>query len=136
MRHILLIGLFLKTSICCSQFFVGFTKEETAKSLYNLRIPYEENKINDTTSRFSWILPNEYQMIVVFNESGVSTRQTLIPEKENSVNEFVSNFNKDYVRISDIEWRNYTNGRIYKITLEYILNEPLFSITLSENSRK
>jgi hypothetical protein len=115
---------------------VGDTKDEAAKTLHELRIPYEQNRINDTTSRFSWIIPNEYQMIIVFNNSGIATRQTLIPEKENGVNEFVSNFNKDYVKISDIEWRNYENGRIYKITLEYILTEPFFSITLSENSRK
>ncbi len=70
-------------------------------------------------------------MILVLNTKNIVTQQTLIPEKANGVNEFVKWFNKDFVIISETEWKNYTNGKIYKIQLEYILKEPFFSITLS-----
>ncbi|MDO6392255.1 hypothetical protein Q4E40_19125 [Pontibacter sp. BT731] len=97
-------------------------------------IKFTEDIVTDTTSRISWIIENGYQMILVLNTNGVVIRQTLIPEIENGVNEFIRWFNEDFVRISDTEWRNYTDGRIYKIELKHILREPFFSITLAADS--
>jgi hypothetical protein len=49
--------------------------------------------------------------------------------------DFRKRSNEDFVKISDTEWRNYANGKIYKIQLEHILREPFFSITLSPDSK-
>ena len=114
-----------------SPFFVDESRGYTKSVLEKNKIKYSEDNVTDTTNRISWIVENEFQMILVLNTDHIVTRQTLIPEKVNGVNEFVKWFNRDFVVISETEWRNYTNGRIYKIQLEYILSEPFFSITLS-----
>jgi|GEM_PF-2146792 hypothetical protein len=135
MRYLLLLFLFTQPISTYSQFFVGDSKKFAKSVLKREKIKFTEDKITDTTGRISWIFENEYQMILVLNTDEIVIRQTLIPEKENGVNEFVKWFNKDFVIISDTEWKNYSNGRIYKIHLEYILGEPFFSITLSPSSK-
>lgn len=130
MKDVLLFILLTQSVLCYSQFFVGDSREFAKSILEKNEIKFDENIVTDTTKRISWIVENEYQMILVLNTDDIVTRQTLIPEKENGVNEFVKWFNEDFVIISDTEWKNYTNGRIYKINLEYILREPFFSITL------
>lgn len=131
MRFIVSFLFCLYSSLSYSQFFVGESRENTKSFLEKYKINFTEDKVTDTTNRISWKVENEYQMILVLNTKNIATRQTLIPEKANGVNEFVKWFNKDFVIISDTEWKNYTNGKIYKIQLEYILKEPFFSITLS-----
>ena len=118
-----------------SQFFVGDSKETVKSALISNNLRFTESKLTDITSRISVLYENEYQMIWVLDSNDIVIRQTLIPEMENGVNEFVKWFNKDFVIISNTEWRNYANGRIYKIQLVYILQEPFFSITLSTDSK-
>lgn len=118
-----------------SQFFVGDSKETVKSALKRNNLKFTESELTDMTIRISVLYENEYQMIWVLDSDDIVTRQTLIPEKENGVNEFVKWFNEDFVIISDTEWRNYENGRIYRIQLEYILQEPFFSITLSPGSK-
>ena len=93
-----------------------------------------EEVFNETIKidRISWLIENEFQMILLFNDEDIVYKQTLIPEKKNGVNEFVKWFNKDFVIISDTEWKNYSNGRIYNIKLIYIGREPLFSISANK----
>lgn len=113
-----------------SQFYVGDSREDVKSVLQINNVKFTESELTDSTSRISVLYEHDYQMIWVLNSKDIVTRQTLIPERENGVNEFVKWFNRDFVIISDIEWRNYANGRIYKIQLKYILREPIFSITL------
>ena len=131
MRYIFIFFILFQSLLGHSQFFVGDSKENVKSALKSTNIEFTESNLNDTISRISVLYENEYQMIWVFDINDKVINQTLIPEMENGVNEFVKWFNKDFVVISDIEWRNYTNGRIYKIQLKYILQEPFFSITLS-----
>jgi hypothetical protein len=56
--------------------------------------------------------------------------QTLIPEGPNGVNGFIKWFDEDFVIVSDTEWKNYENGRVYKIKLKHILGEPFFTISI------
>ena len=130
MKYIILLLLITKSTFSYSQFFVGDTREKVKSALIKGKINFTENKLTDTTSRISWLSENEFQMIWVLDNKGLVTRQTLISEKENGINEFVKWFNKDFVIISPTEWRNYANGKIYQIKLEYLYNEPFFSITL------
>ncbi len=130
MKNIFLFLFLIHSTVGYSQFFVGESREFAKSILEKSNVVYTEDEVTDTINRISWIVENEYQMILVLNTDDIIIRQTLIPEKENGVNEFVKWFNKDFVIISDTEWKNYSNGRIYKIKLEYILTEPLFSITL------
>jgi predicted oxidoreductase len=95
MRYTLLFFLLTRSILSYSQFFVGNTKEFAKAALQKRKIKFTEDKVTDTTNRISWILKNEYQMIPVLNTNNMVTRQTLIPEKENEVNEFVKWFNKD-----------------------------------------
>ena len=135
MRHVLLIFLLAQSISSYSQFFVGDSKEYTKAILEKNEIVFSEAVLTDTTSRISWIVENAFQMILVLNNEDIVIRQTLLPDGENGVNEFVKWFNKDFVIISDAEWRTYENGRIYKIKLEHLYGEPYFSITLSPDSR-
>lgn len=135
MRNVVLFFLLFESSLGYSQFFVGDSKETVISALKRNKVKFTESELTDTTSRISVLYENEYQMIWGLDSNDIVIRQTLIPEMENGVNEFVKWFNKDFVIISDTEWRNYANGRIYKIQLEYILQEPFFSITLSPDSK-
>jgi hypothetical protein len=135
MRYTILICLLIQSSLGFSQFFVGDSKEIVKSALKSNNVEFTEYVLTDSTSGISVLYENEFQMIWVLNSNNLVVRQTLIPEMENGVNEFVKWFNKDFVVISDSEWRSYENGRIYKIQLEYILQEPFFSITLSPDSR-
>lgn len=134
MRYLILVFLIMQSVSGYSQFFVGDSTEFAESILEKNKIKFTKSKLTATTSRISWIVDNEYQMILVYNTKNTITRQTLIPEGENGVNEFVRWFNEDFVVISDSEWKNYENGRIYIIKLEHILGEPFFSITLSPDS--
>ena len=120
MRYALTIPLLTQSLLSYSQFFVGDTKESTKTALRKNKITFTESKVTDTTNRISWVVENEYQMILVLNTKDMVIRQTLIPEKENGTNEFVRWFNKDFVAISDTEWKNYADGRIYVIKLIYM----------------
>ena len=135
MRYIVLFFLLIQSNLGYSQFFVGDSKETVISALKRNNIKFTESELTDTTSRISVLYDNEYQMIWGLDSNDIVFRQTLIPEMENGVNEFVKWFNEDFVIISDTEWRNYANGRIYKIQLKYILQEPFFSITLSPDSK-
>jgi hypothetical protein len=73
--------------------------------------------------------PDKYQMILVFDTKEMVTQQTIIPENEEAGNFFIKWFNKDYVIVSDTEWKAYTMGKILKIQLSFILDNALFSIT-------
>lgn len=130
MKYILIV--FLMATPCWGhcQFFVGDSKISVQAILDNSKIRYSEEIITDSTYRISWMADNLYQMIILFNRHDTVIRQTLIPEAENGVNNLVKWFNKEFVVVSDTEWKNYANGRIYRIQLEYILREPFFSITL------
>lgn len=134
MKYILLLFLLIQSELCFSQFFVGDSRKFVKPILVKNEIKFTEGVVTDTTNRISWIVENQYQMILVLNTKDIVIRQTLIPEKENGVNELVRWFNEDFVRISDTEWRNYNGGRIYKIELKYLLHEPVFSITLAAQS--
>lgn len=132
MKYLILFLFIIQSTFCHSQwFFVGDTREDVKSVLDDYKIDYSEEVFNETIriDRISWLIENEFQMILLFNKNDIVYRQTLIPEKKNGVNEFVKWFNKDFVIISDTEWKNYSNGRIYNIKLEYIGREPLFSIT-------
>ena len=131
MRYILLLFFLTQSVVGYSQFFVGDSREAAKSTLERSKIKFTEDIVTDTTSRVSWIVENEYQLILVLNNKDTVIRQTLIPEKENGVNEFVRWFNKDFVVVSNTEWRNYANGKIYKIQLKHIMREPMFSITLA-----
>ena len=130
MRYLLIFFLLILIEPCYSQFFVGDTKETVKSALQKKNIKFTESKVTDTTNRISWLVENEYQVIWVLDLHDSVIRQTIIPEKENGANELVKWFNRDFVVISPAEWRNYADGRIYKIQLEYILRESLFSVTL------
>jgi hypothetical protein len=130
MRYSILFFVLIQPLFAYSQFYVGDSREYVKSVLQKNNVKFTESELTDSTSRISVLYKNDYQMIWVLNSNYIVTRQTLIPEKENGVNEFVKWFNKDFVIISDTEWRNYDNGRIYKIQLEYLLREPFFSITL------
>lgn len=135
MRCIVLFFLLIKFNLGYSQFFVGDSKNIVISALKSNNVKFTENELSDTTSRISVLYESKYQMIWVLDSNDIVIRQTLIPEMENGVNQFVKWFNEDFVIISDTEWRNYANGRIYKIQLEYLLQEPFFSITLSPDSK-
>ena len=130
MKNFVALILLIYPIIGHSQFFVGDSKEYVKSVFEKNDILFTEDILTDTTHRFSWLVENQFQMILVFNTKDVVIRQTLIPEKVNGVNEFVKWFNEDFVVVSDTEWKNYENGRIYKIKLKYILRKPYFSITL------
>lgn len=133
MKTLLFLAFFIFSNDCFSQFFVGDRKQDVKSALIEKNIDFTEERLTDTTSRISWLKQKEFQMIWVFNDNDIVTRQTLIPESKNGLNEFVKWFNEDYVALSPTEWRNYQKDRIFQIKLEYILKEPFFSITLLEN---
>lgn len=129
MKPFILLLLLTNFAIAHSQFFVGVSKRDVKSALLDFNIKFTEAKLTDTTSRISWLSENEFQMIWVLNSMDTVTRQTLISEKENGINEFVKWFNEDFVIISATEWRNYSNGIIYAIKLENLFGELIFSIT-------
>lgn len=135
MRCVVLFFLLIQSKLGYSQFFVGDSKETVISALKSNNVKFTESELTEITSRISVLYENEYQMIWVLDSNDIVIKQTLIPEMENGVNVFVKWFNEDFVIISDTEWRNYANGRIYKIKLEYILREPFFSIILSPDSK-
>jgi hypothetical protein len=130
MRYSILFFILIQSFFAYSQFYVGDSRKYVKSVLQKNNVKFTESELTDSTSRISVLYKYDYQMIWGINSNDIVTRQTLIPEKENGVNEFIKWFNKDFVIISETEWRNYANGRIYKIQLEYILREPFFSITL------
>ena len=130
LRFFIPVALVMNSVSAYSQFFVGNSKQEVKSALMKNNVKFTEQKITDTTNRISWLNEKEFQMIWVFNNKDSLKGQTLISEKHNGINEFVKWFNEDFVIISPTEWRNYSNGVIYNIKLEKLLNEHLFSITL------
>jgi hypothetical protein len=135
MRFLIVLFILFQSVFVYSQFYVGDSREDVKSVLQKNNVKFTESELTDSTSRISVLYEYDYQMIWVLNSNDIVTRQTLIPEKKNGVNEFVKWFNKDFVIISDTEWRNYSNGRIYKIQLKYILREPFFSITLVPDTK-
>lgn len=132
MRLLILFVLLICPLLTFAQFFVGGTKEEVLAVLKKNNVKFEESAVTDSTSRISVHEENDFQMIWALNNKGVVQRQTLIPYKENGVNEYVKLFNRDYVVVSDTEWKTYSAGKIFLIKLEYLLKEPFFSITISK----
>mgnify|MGYP001798388010 CR=1 FL=1 len=99
MRYLILVFLIMQSVSGYSQFFVGDSTEFAESILEKNKIKFTKSKLTATTSRISWIVDNEYQKILVYNTKNTITRQTLIPEGENGVNEFVRWFNEDFVVI-------------------------------------
>jgi hypothetical protein len=116
-----------------SQFYVGYSKETTAAVLNNLNISYETQQLSDTTSRISYFYKDEYQMIILLDNEGIVRRQTLIPLDPYDINPLIKWLNKDLVAISATEWRSYEIGKIFRIELQYLLDNPIFSITQIQN---
>lgn len=135
MKFLFVLYLFVHSFYSNAQFYVGESREFVKSVLIESDVTFTEDVITDSISRISWLVEDQFQMIFVLNLDDIVTRQTLIPEGKNGVNEMVKWFNEDFVIVSETEWRNYENGKIFKIELEYILNEPFFSITLSEESK-
>lgn len=135
-RYILIFFLLIQPFVGYSQFFVGDSKEFVTTMLKKGKIEFTEDRVTDATNRISWIFEKEYQMILVLDINDIVIRQTLIPERKSGVNDFVKLFNLNYVTVSETEWINYDNGRIYTIQLRHLLREPFFSITLAPSSNK
>lgn len=72
-------------------------------------------------------------MSVLFNNKNVATEQSITPEEDKDVNTIVRLYNKDFVVVSDVEWRSYEKGRIYKIKLSYMFKTACFTITVIPN---
>jgi len=87
MRYFILFFLLTHSALVYSQFFVGDSKEDVKSALLKNNIKFTEGRLTDTTSRISWLNENEFQMIWVLNSKDIVVRQTLIPEKENGVND-------------------------------------------------
>lgn len=134
MRYLFLCCFLIQSTLGYSQFFVGESRETVKSALESNQFEFTEYSLTDSTSGISVFKEDNYQMIWVLDANDIVIRQTLIPEGEKGVNEFVKWFNEDFVIISDVEWKNYENGRIYILKLEYLLGEPFFSISLSPNS--
>jgi len=130
MKYIFLFFSLVLSNISYSQFFVGDTYKDVKDVLKKEHVKFTKGKVTDTTHRISWIEEGVYQMIILFDNHDTVIRQTLIPEREEDINGYVKRFNKNYVPVSDREWKNYANGRIYRIQLEYLYTVPIFSITL------
>lgn len=129
MKYVMLFILFTQSTLSYSQFFVGESREFAKSVLQNKKIKFEESKLTDTTSRISWTIEGEYQEILVLDRNDIGTIQSIIPERDQVINELVKWLNKDFVIISDTEWRNYANGKIYKIQLSYLYENAIFTIT-------
>jgi hypothetical protein len=138
MRYIFFFLLLLKSISCYSQFYVGDSKEEAESILQRGEINFTQAKLSDTTNRVAWFTEDSiYEEILVLNNNNIVTKQTIVQGKDNpnfTINELVKWFNKDFVTISPTEWRDYDKGRIYKIQLDYLLDQPLFTITLIPHS--
>lgn len=131
MRYLITFLLITISLSGYSQFFIGDSKQAVKSVLHGNNVKITEDKLTDSTSRISWLVENEFQAIWVLDIYGKVIRQTIIPEKKNGVNDFVKRFNRDFVVISDTEWKNYSQGILYHIKLEYIVNEPIFSVILT-----
>lgn len=128
MKYLVLLFFIINSTLAYSQFFVGVTKRDVKTTLLKNKIIFTEDKLTDTTSRISWLNENQFQMIWILNSNDSVTKQTLISEKKNGINEFVKIFNESFVVISATEWRNYTNGIVYNIKLVNLYGDFIFSI--------
>jgi len=132
-RYAFVLCFFLQSISAYSQFFVGQTKDFANSFLQKNHIKFTRANLTDTTSRLSWMNENQYQVILVFDVKDSVILQTIIPENDKVINQLVRKFTKDFVTVSETEWRNYAKGKIYQIRLSYLLENALFTISIIPN---
>lgn len=135
MRYVILLFLLVQSLLGYSQlFFIGESRADIKSLLKKNKLEFEEYSRTDSTSGIAFYYEGGTQMTCVLDSNDIVIWQRLYPEGE-PVNYFVKWFNKDFVIISDTEWRNYENGKIYKIELTYLPFEiAFFTIILSPDS--
>jgi hypothetical protein len=103
---------------CNAQWFLDHTREQI-----NLKINDVIYKSKDQFDFYTWHDSQIKSMICVTYEKNMGYPKSVFisPDDSQSVNNFVTMLNKDYVVISPYEWREYTNTKILVIKYDTVL---------------
>lgn len=89
-------------------------KTEYWESSYNLKSGYTDDYVYYIT-----ITLVNAKVMYFFNSDKVCILTSIIPNNQGALNFFVELYNKQYVIISNTEWKMYSNNGIAKINLIY-----------------
>lgn len=101
-----------------SQFYFGGNKSSTKKQLI------ETNKdikiLSDDSKQISYMLTDRNTAgKILFTDDDKLLGQVLIPLSAETLNKWVSNFNKSLAIVSKNEWTMYLDGKSYTIKLAF-----------------
>jgi len=128
MKYLIILFFSINSMYAQDLWFCGNTKLEVKKALTENKKEITEGSVTDSTTRISWEIMGDFQMIWVFDSKNSLIFQTLYTLKENGNNEIVKFFNQKFVIISATKWRNYNSGIIYEIELQELVGNFIFSI--------
>ncbi len=119
--NVLLLTMFVLSTPLQAQF--GLTKSDIAGKLgWN----YKSGKTTDGNLEYIYyekeaqnLSGNTYEFVEVyyFNDKGYSIEKKIIEPVE-EVNAWVKSFNRQYVSIGNMKWKDYSTGNVYIITTD------------------
>lgn len=76
----------------------------------------------------SWV-EDDVMMMVWFDDDEISNQMAIITRTDVLKNIWIRVFNTKCVKVNDVEWRSYLEGRVFKIYLKYLKGTYGFIIT-------
>lgn len=116
MKKTLILLMLLKFAIFFSQARIGFTYKQ-------IKEEFKDDGIeNDKTKAGNPYLALEMKNFFVgyyFDENLVCNTTKILPKNQNALNAMIQRYNDDYVIISDVKWKMYSDKGICYISLVY-----------------
>ena len=115
-KFLVIICLFY-TKIVISQVRLNYAKSEIVSEFSDNKFKLKEFKYNglDAVAIFTV----RVNLLYLFNTSKSSIMNILIPHTQEDLKHFIELYNKEYVIISDTEWKMYSKNNVATIELIY-----------------
>lgn len=125
MKKILLLLLFCSISnIGFGQIRLNSSKTEIKKEFNQAK--YSLNEMNIDGIETISIVTERVNLLYMFDSDNICKICLLIPDTQGDLNYYVELYNRQYVVISDKEWKMYNQNGIAKIELIFTNNKPSF----------
>jgi hypothetical protein len=122
-KFLVIISLLYSTTTF-SQVRLNYSKSEIVSefSEYKFRIQEFEYEGLDAVTIFT----ERVNLLYLFNSNNICKVSILIPHTQQDLKYFIEEYNREYVVMSDTEWKMYSNGNVSTIELIYTQGKQAF----------
>lgn len=124
MAKFLVILCLLYATIAFSQVRLNFTKSEIVSEFSEDKFKLKEFKYEGLDA--VTIFTERVNLLYLFNKNKICKASVLIPHTKQDLKYFIELYNREYVIISDTEWKMYSNNNVSTIELIYTKGKQAF----------